>query len=129
MAYNSNYGEDSNELVYDLRQKYAEIIGGILEEIAVARKEHKFKEWFNWLRNLRIEINQKLTPKERERYKEVLGITIKNLNRYSSAYLKTSDEDEEVEAVIQTLSKLDMWLKDKMEKHKMYGSKDEDVSI
>jgi hypothetical protein len=127
MAY--NYNDESNELVYDLRQKYAEIIGGILEEIALARKEEDFKSWFNWLRNLRLEINQKLNKKEREEYKEILKETLKIINKYPEAYLKHSRDEYEIEEIINCLSELDMWLKDKMELHKMYGAKDYDEGL
>ncbi len=125
MAYNSDYNDDANVLVYDLRQKYAEIVGGILEEIARARSEERFKDWFNWLRNLRVEINQKFNNKEREEYKEVLDRVINSLNKSSAAYLGQNSDPKEIEKVKLALEDLDLWLRDKMEKHKMFGSKGE----
>lgn len=120
----SNYEEDSKELAYDLRMKYAEIVGSILEEIAFARKEKRFEDWFNWLDDLHTEINQKLNKAERIEYKQILSKTINVLNKYSPIYLGKSKDPEGMDIVHNALKELNLWLRDRMEKHNMFGAKD-----
>ena len=66
-----NYGQ---ELAYDLRQKYAEIVGVVLMKISLARENNDFQRWFNYLDDLHTEINQKLKKEEKKkiRLQEVL---------------------------------------------------------
>ena len=116
--------EDNKDMAYDLRQKYAEIVGSILEEIAFSRKEKRFFDWFNWLDDLHTEIHQKLNQKEREEYKEVLNDTINILNQHSSIYLGTSKDAKGMDAVKKALKELNLWLRDRMETHNMFGAKD-----
>ena len=126
MVYNYNYNPDDNTtLVYDLRQKYAEIVGSILEEVARARSEDKFIEWFKWLDDLHTEIDQKFTKQERVEYYKELDKTLKVLNNNRAAYLKTGTNEEQISNVKSALKGLNMWLKLLMEKHKMFGAKEE----
>lgn len=125
----TNYEEDSNELIYDLRQTYAQILTDILVNIHRARTEKKFSEWFEALENLKIEINQKLTKKERERYKKRLYTCLEILNKYPEAYSGKDTDPTRRREVIKALRELDEWLRDKMEKHKMFGAKFEDDGL
>ena len=131
MAFNSSYNsmDENTDLAYDLRQKYAEIVGAILEEIALARKNKKFIEWFDLLDDLHTEINQKLDIEDRQEYRNILKETVLNLNRHKEAYLGRNQNSEEIGEVHKIIKKLDMFLRDKMEKYRMFGSKEDWDSI
>lgn len=112
-----------NDLAYDLRQRYAEIVGTILVKIAEARERKCFVDWFSQLDDLHTEINQKLTKIERGEYDKKLGEVIKTLNENKESYLGKENDPEKINKVKMALKELDMWLKQKMEEHNMFGSK------
>lgn len=124
MAY--TFEESQKELVYDLRQKYAEIVGSILEEIAIARKEKKYHEWFELLDDLHTEIDKKLNDKERNEYQTILkkttAIIEQNIDSYSN---RNTDDSEQSNNLKQALKELNMWLGRIMEKKKMFGAKED----
>jgi len=115
-----------SELIWDLRQTYAEIISQILRNIADSRGQEEFVTWFNLMDDqLYVEINQKLTPKEREKYKEIKNKTLSILNKYPIAYKNNQSKTNERYEIKQALKEMEMWLRDMMESHKMFGSKEE----
>jgi len=121
------YGDGTqSELIWDLRQTYAEIISQILRNIADSRGQEEFVTWFNLMDDqLYVEINQKLTPKEREKYKEIKNKTLSILNKYPIAYKNNQSKTNERYEIKQALKEMEMWLRDMMESHKMFGSKEE----
>jgi len=121
------YGDGTqSELIWDLRQTYAEIISQILRNIADARGSEEFNNWFNLMDDqLYVEVNQKLTPKEREDYKKVKNTTLSVLNKFPIAYKNNQAKGNERYEIKQALKIMEMWLRDMMEKHKMFGSKEE----
>lgn len=133
MVYNKNYdSEDSDSsLVYDLRTIYAkEIVGETLKNIKVARLTENYPAWYKLLkRDLYTEINHKLEPEEklkiRKTIKEIKTIISKN----NLAYLGKSKDSEEHELVEDSLAKLERLLLRLMEKHKMFGSKEDDEGL
>jgi len=121
------YGDGTqSELIWDLRQTYAEIISQILRNIADARGSEEFNNWFNLMDDqLYVEVNQKLTPKEREDYKKVKNTTLSVLNKFPIAYKNNQAKGNERYEIKQALKEMEMWLRDMMESHKMFGSKEE----
>lgn len=118
----SNY-YDIKEMSYDLRAKYAQIVGEVLEEIARARITEDYPRLFMLLDHLHTEINQKFTKKEKEEYKIELKLCLDILNEYPKEYLKYSHKAENVAKVAAAIKKLEMWLRSIMEQHKMFGGK------
>jgi hypothetical protein len=119
------YSDDNStkDLLYDLRQYYAKIVGEILIEIATARKEKRFTDYYDWLDSLHTEINQKLTDTERKEYDTNLKIVIDILNNNRNVYLGKTHDNDDKNVVFSALNELEMWLRDKMEDHGMFGRK------
>ena len=128
--YNS---DEHSELTYDLRQTYAQILDEVLKRIADARIKNLFVEWYKGLEDLYIEIHQKLSEKEikeyrgyedeKEKVKGKLVECIEVLNEQPSAYMGKDGEKDHIYMVHNALAELEMWLKKKMEEHKMFGAK------
>jgi len=121
-GHNANSWEVS-EMAFDLRSRYAQIIGDILEEIARVRIAEQYPKLYTLLDHLHTEINQKLTKKEREEYIKEKKKCIEILNNNKGSYLGTNQKGEGKAAVYNALKELEVWLKDKMEAHKMFGGK------
>lgn len=120
------YDSGSSELIWDLRQTYAEIVSEILRNIANARSNEDFPTWFNLMDDqLYVEINQKLTEKERKRYVEIKNTTLGILNKFPVAFKVKQAKPNERYQIKQELKTMEMWLRDMMEKHKMFGAKEE----
>ena len=126
MAWNNNYfdnsKEDSEGLVYDLRQTYAQILDEVLKRIAECRVRQDFTAWFDALEHLSIEINQKLLEKEREEYNKELKKCVKVLNENKSIFnghSKSADGTFKIKCALRDLEK---WIKVKMEEHKLFGA-------
>ena len=109
-------------MAYDLRARYAQIVGDILEEIAIARDKRDFPKWFSLLEDLHSEISQKLTTKEKENWEDELKKCIETINQNKSSYNGSSQNGEKKYLVYNSIKDLDMWLRDKMETHKMFGA-------
>ena len=114
---------EGQEIPYDLRQKYAEIIGISLTKIFMAREERDYQKWFSLLNDLHTEIHQKLKPDEREEYNTKLNECVGELNKNSNAFKGLDKDAEKNYKVYLALKKLELWLRDMMEKHNMFGSK------
>lgn len=128
MGYYGKFNQDSfdksAELAYDLRQTYAEIIGVILKRIVEARYTNDYSLWYKALEDLFIEVNQKLTEQERKDYDERIMETNKILNQYTKVYQRKERSKEGLVAIQKTLRGLELWIKERMEDHKMFGAKD-----
>jgi len=121
----NNYGDDDKILIYDLRQVYAEVIGAILKNIYLVRQQNDFVAWYNLLDDLHTEINQKLKPDEREKYYNKLEEIKKIINENQGAFTGTSKDAQQILRIKNALKSLEMYLKILMEKHKMFGAKEE----
>jgi hypothetical protein len=135
------------DLAYDLRQKYAEIVGIHLEAITNARIEKNYPEYFNALENLftvvkhkfkkkktsddedyELTYNGKDKEKEKEkrsdlqRYYDLRQTAIKMANDYSTTFLGRTSKPEEVSKVENSLREVEMFLFYVMDKSKMFGS-------
>jgi len=130
MVYDKNFNEDEQQIVYDLRMIYAEkILGNTLIHIQIARNEENYILWYHLLkRDLLTEISKNLRPEELIKVKEKIKETKEILCTYPNAYMnnkksyKSADENEAVE---DALCDLEMLLMALMEKHKLFGAKQE----
>lgn len=117
MVYNNE--SDSKEIAYDLRQRYATQIGDLRERLLQARNDRNYRDWFNLLDSLFIEISHKLDKNEQEYFdneSKVLNIVIKN-NR--SGY----DGKGNASKIYIQLKKMNIWIMGKMEDKDIFGSK------
>jgi len=115
--------EEAKQLIYDLRQYYAKILGEHLIMIADARTRRNFREWFDWLDSLHSEIQQKFDKEETEAYKKLLNETIEVIKANESAFNGNSGDTTKTANVYRILKKLDSWCREVMEKHDMFGTK------
>lgn len=134
MGFKKNYGSsDEYEpgMVWDLRQIYAiEIVGQTLKDIKRARNLNDYPTWFKLLkRDLATEINHKLDSSEKplvaNKIKAIEKIIIENQNAYTNQECSA----EQVQKVEEALCNLEMYLKQLMEEHGMFGMKEEDIGL
>lgn len=128
MAWSKDYGDgEDKSAVYDLRQVYAtELVGMTLKQIDTARKLGSYSTWFKLLkRDLYSDLHQKLKEKERIAYQEKLKQTIGEINKYPLVYLGKSKDGLGNDVVENAIQELEMFMKDLMEKHKLFGAKEE----
>lgn len=123
MVYSPNYPSydgESKELAYDLRQGLAKVLISSLENIKMFREERDYKNWFEELDGLFIDISMKLKTKEKDKY----NIFMKELNvlirKEPQIYLDPKLEGEEIYS---KLKEINMWLIGKMEEYDMFGKK------
>ena len=130
MVYQKDYGNDSSkELLYDLRQKLAEQLGYLRERIIDARLKRDYPTWYFLLDSLFIEITKKLSEPEIKEFdalmKKVNEKIKENPNAYTNAYTNKVASDD----IYLALREMDIWLNKKMEKYKMFGSRDMDDGL
>lgn len=138
----------NDELVYDLRQKYAEIVGFHLEKVAEAKINRLYPEYFRALEDLFTVIKHKFrakkkTPEDEEEYEptyvkkeeenkdkktdldlyyELRQFAIDKANEYENAFLGRTDDPEEIAQIEKSLREVEMFLWYIMDKAKMFGS-------
>lgn len=121
-----NY-QGENSIPYDLRQIYAvHIVGEHLKDVARARKENNYKAYFECLKDLWVVTQHKIKIKDKkapEAYEKLLGKIVNTINKYSTAFLKTSNNAQGSWEIEKVLNELEMFLYDKMEEAKLFGSK------
>ena len=124
----SSDAQQAEGLVWDLRQIYAkELVGETLKAIKFARMTENYPAWYHLLkRDLYAEINQKLKPKERDQINDLINYTKSVLVKYSQAYTKRSRNEQEHEAVEDSLLKLEKLMREYMEAHGMFGTFEDD---
>jgi len=123
MAFTPEPIYSSPEMAFDLRGRYAEIVGDILAKIADAREEEKYSLWFTLLDHLHTEVNQKLKPEDRKEYLKELDACIKIINENQAVYLGLNKDAQKKYIVHLALKKLNMFLTNKMEERHMFGAK------
>ena len=132
-GYRKDYGSEEfdKNMIWDLRQIYAvDILGQTLKDIKVARDLDNFPIWFKLLkRDLATEINHKLDELEKPLVKEFIKKTEQIIIKNKNAYQKTACSSEEFQAVEEALCELEMYLKQLMEEHGMFGQKEEDIGL
>ena len=112
------------EMPYDLRQTYANgILTPILLELEILRDKDDFSSMYKKLTmSLYTNLNQKLGLQEREDYQKLLTETISEINKYPDTFRGHDKSTEKVHKIRLVLQKLEMWLKDRMQEHGLYGS-------
>jgi len=119
MPYQSYDGEPK-ELAYDLRQGLAHVLITTLENIKLHREERDYKNWFEELDGLFIDISFKLNDKEQKKFDKFVEELNKLIKKDPAIYLNKELEGAEIYS---KLKEINMWLLEKMEKYKMFGAK------
>ena len=133
----------SQELAYDLRQRYAKIVGDHLEDIALSRKERNYPEWFKALEDLYTiteykfkqskrdkEIIKKFQEKEKDKskfefpdYTKLKKELFALANEHTGTWAGTEFNSDEVGKIEVALRNIEEWLYFKMNEVNMFGGK------
>lgn len=138
------YSGASQDLAYDLRQRYAKIVGDQLEEVVFHRRARDYPNWFKSLEDLYTiteykfnidakekkefkdnvkegkEEKSKFDFKEHTKLKEEL---IEIANKYTETWVGKIDTPEEVAKIEKALRNIEEWIYFKMNETNMFGSK------
>lgn len=130
--------QDSKELAYDLRQRYAKLVADHLEDIAYARKEKNYPLWFSSLEDLHTIVSHKIEEvkekkskkkkkkeeKEEDTYKSLREKFITLANKHQNSYCGEGKKDpKEVFALENSLRAIERYLYKEMDDAKMFGGK------
>ena len=128
-----NFGGD---LAYDLRQRYAKIVGDHLEDISTARKQRDYNNYFRFLEDLYTitkhkfkyakksgKKNSKITKDEIDEYPIFIKTVIYLANKYPNAWSGKGVNPNEVAEIESSLRAVEMYLYKKMDGASMFGSK------
>lgn len=127
-----NYAPPSTEnLAYDLRQRYAKIVGDQLEIITEYRHLKDYGSYYLALEDLYTIVKHKLKEdkkkegdkEEVEDYSTLKQTCINVSTEFTEVWLGNSYESEEVAKVEKALRSIEMYLYAKMDEANMFGSK------
>lgn len=127
------------DLAFDLRQKYAEIVGLHLEACTHSRLKSNYPQYFKDLENLYTVIKHKFKTSKTaeegeeedkkakkktdlERYAELRKTAIELANKYQNAFLGLTDDPKEIAEIEEALRSIEMFLYSVMDRAKMFGS-------
>jgi hypothetical protein len=122
-------------MAYDLRQRYAKIVGDHLEDITEARKNRDYPEYFRALEDLYTIVFHKFKTKKDKKDKEEKKNTSKEnyetlkknavalSNKFSSAWLGQGNDPKEIGQIESALRAMERFLYFKMNEASMFGSK------
>ena len=117
---NTTYGQD---LAYDLRQIYAKIVGEHLQDIAEARKVDNFYAWYKNLEDLHTIVKHKFkTDKDETDYQNKLTVLVKLANSYPNVWTGGSKDAVPFSEIDKAVRDIEMFLYEKMNEAKMFGS-------
>ena len=148
MEFGNQYA--NSDMAYDLRQRYAKIVGDHLDDIAFFRKDRIYPEYFRALEDLHTIVQHKFKTKKEEdkeeeedrshskkqnekkdkkketkSYSDLRTALIDLANRHTSAWKGESSDPEEIAKIEKALRDVEKFLLDKMDKANMFGSKRE----
>jgi len=145
LSYMDNFsGSSSQDLAYDLRQRYAKIVGDHLEDLAIHRRERKYSDYFRALEDLYTIVKHKFKNKTtkikvivrkegakdeiKEKVISYTSLRVKAIevsNDFPNAWSGAGMETEEIAEVEKALRAIEMFLYAKMDEANMFGSKRE----
>jgi len=137
----SSFGQD---LAYDLRQRYAKIVGDHLEDVSTARRERKYSDYFRALEDLYVITQHKFKNKTNEvrvtikkkgakdkiekrtiSYETFRAKIIAISNEHSHAWKGEGTDTKEIAEIEKALRDAEKFLFSKMDDANMFGSKRE----
>jgi len=126
---NYDFSEDNAEdMPYDLRQIYANLVGTHILIVSSYRNNLNFKKWFESLENLYVIVAHKL--KAEKEYAVLKLNAINTFKKYETTYLLTDLTDEEGTGKIgDVLRELEMFLWQNMDDKNIFGHHGEDEGL
>jgi hypothetical protein len=122
MTYDNSAPTSPDELAYDLRSIYANLVGEHLLDIAAARKADNLYVWYKSLEDLHTIIKHKFkSDKDEEEYNQARDKIIRLANKYKTAFVGTNKNSQEISYIEEALRQLEELCYDKMSKAKMFG--------
>jgi light-regulated signal transduction histidine kinase (bacteriophytochrome) len=114
-------------LVYDLRQRYANIVGDHLEDIARARKAEDFYSYAKNLKDLFTIVQHKFKKKEQKvkKYNELLKQVLELANKNRAVWNRQSIDPEVSQKIEDALRNIEMFLYEEMDEGGVFGEKSE----
>lgn len=116
---------DVKDLAYDLRDKYAKIVGNHMDLVADARINQNFYQWFKALENLKTQTFFKFSKNKEsflKGYNERVEDISKLARKYESTWIGTNKLDPEATISLDAaLRNLEEFIYEYMEKAKMFG--------
>ena len=134
----------TEDLAYDLRQKYAEIVGVHLERVTNARILKDYPAYFQALEDLYTVVKHKFKKKKRdvdeiidpdkkkkkkevkktdlEIFNELRQKAIDLANKYPTVYLGETEDPKEISELEGSFRDIEMFLFSVMDNAKMFGS-------
>lgn len=124
MAYYQG-AQANTEMAWDLRTIYANfIVAPILVEISDARARYDFLAYWKKLNDLYVVIAHKIKPKEKEEnFIELKKATQLIIQKYEPAFLGQDHTPENMGKIEEALTKVEMYLYQKMQEADMFGAK------
>lgn len=127
------YSNPEETLPYDLRQIYAiNLVGEHLQDVARARKGDDYPNYFKCLKDLWVITQHKIKAKNKdaiEEWENLLKKATKVINENSQTFRKKTKNPKGVYLIESVLNELEMFLYDKLEEAKIFGSKWEDEGL
>lgn len=122
---NANDSLSGKELAYDLRQIYANLVGEHLYDVAQARKNNKYAEYFKNLDDVYVIIHHKFKDreKEEEKYKKLVETAVTSANKYEQEWLGKGNDSQGCATIEKSLREIEMFLYEMMEKANLFGKK------
>ena len=125
-------------MAYDLRQRYAKIVGDHIEDVAIHRKNRDFQEYFRALEDLHTLTKHKFKDNKKtnkyvsnDKKEKTISITFEQLrkkiidvsNEYPSAWAGSGTEPKEINEIDRALREMEEFIYFKMNEASMFGSK------
>lgn len=130
---NQQYNNLINQnMAYDLRQIYAKLVGEHLEDIAEARKQNSYYNYFKALEDLHIIVKHQFDKKRKKtdmneveaeiEYQRLKEEAINIINQNVQAFTKLSQDPKAIAAIERSLNLIEMFLYGQMAEANMFGS-------
>lgn len=112
--------EEEGKLAYDLRQRYAKVVGDQLEVIVFFRRERHYHEWFRALEDLYTIVAHKIKDEDKE-YDTIRNKIIIISNSYPESWKGGNQRPIEVGKIEDALREMERLLYEKMNDVGMFG--------
>jgi len=115
---------ESEMMAYDLRQRYAKIVGDHLEDVAIQRKANNYTQHYEALKDLYIEVRHKIKDLDKDKkgfyeWQRKLSVLA---NKHQQTWTGHIREPIAVHTIENELGEFEMWIKELMESSKMFGN-------
>jgi hypothetical protein len=124
MVWNNNSTDElESNIAWDLRRIWAEkIIGTTVQRIQYAMDNEDYPSWFHLMkRDLRCEIFKNLIPEEKKKIDDEIRRVKNIIQTYPQAYLKSTRQPIEHEAIEDALCELYVLMTSLMEDNGLFG--------